>query len=213
MATFTAGFVDGMPWRRFIRYDVIAGLIWGTYTVMLGYVGGKTFEEQPWKGLILAFVVCSRRDGDGRAGAAPPRPPLPRMKLHVTGATGYLGSELVRRVPGASTERVEVRDAVAVEELLRRVRPDVVIHTAYLQDGPGRTRSRSTGPRTSRGRRRRSGARLVHISTDVVFDGRKGAPYVEDDPLSPVTEYGRAKAEAESRVARAHPQALIVRTS
>ena len=53
----------------------------------------------------------------------------------------------------------------------------------------------------------------MHLSTDVVFDGRKGAPYVEDDPLSPVTEYGRAKAEAESRVARAHPQALIVRTS
>ena len=58
VVTFTAGFVDGMPWRRFIRYDVIAGLIWGTYTVMLGYVGGKTFEEQPWKGLILAFVVA-----------------------------------------------------------------------------------------------------------------------------------------------------------
>ena len=53
----------------------------------------------------------------------------------------------------------------------------------------------------------------MHLSTDVVFDGLKGAPYVEDDPLSPVTEYGRAKAEAESRVAAAHPQALIVRTS
>jgi membrane-associated protein len=58
VVTFTAGFVDGMPWRRFIRYDVIAGLIWGTYTVMLGYVGGKTFEEQPWKGLILAFAFA-----------------------------------------------------------------------------------------------------------------------------------------------------------
>jgi membrane-associated protein len=58
VTTFTAGFVDGMPWRRFIRYDVIAGLIWGTYTVMLGYVGGKTFEEQPWKGLLLAFALA-----------------------------------------------------------------------------------------------------------------------------------------------------------
>ena len=53
----------------------------------------------------------------------------------------------------------------------------------------------------------------MHLSTDVVFDGRKGEPYVEDDPLSPVTDYGRAKAEAEARVAQAHPQALIVRTS
>ena len=58
VTTFTAGFVDGMPWRRFIRYDVIAGAIWGTYTVMLGYIGGKSFEEEPWKGLILAFVFA-----------------------------------------------------------------------------------------------------------------------------------------------------------
>jgi membrane protein DedA with SNARE-associated domain len=58
VTTFTAGFVDGMPWRRFIRYDAIAGAIWGTYTVMLGYAGGKSFEEQPWKGLVLAFVVA-----------------------------------------------------------------------------------------------------------------------------------------------------------
>ena len=58
--TFTAGFVDGMPWRRFIRYDVIAGVIWGTYTVMLGYVGGKTFEEQPWKGLSSRSSFAAR---------------------------------------------------------------------------------------------------------------------------------------------------------
>ena len=58
------------------------------------------------------------------------------MKLHVTGATGYLGSELVRLRPDASTERVEVRDAAAVRELFERVRPEVVIHTAYRQDGP-----------------------------------------------------------------------------
>jgi membrane-associated protein len=58
VTTFTAGFVDGMPWRRFIRYDAIAGAIWGTYTVMLGYVGGKSFEEEPWKGLILAFAFA-----------------------------------------------------------------------------------------------------------------------------------------------------------
>ena len=57
------------------------------------------------------------------------------------------------------------------------------------------------------------GARLVHLSTDVVFDGRKGSPYVESDPVSPVTGYGRAKAEAEARVAAAHPGALLVRTS
>ena len=55
---FTAGFVDGMPWRRFILFDLIACAIWGSYTVLLGYFGGRTFEEEPWKGLLLAFGIA-----------------------------------------------------------------------------------------------------------------------------------------------------------
>jgi membrane protein DedA with SNARE-associated domain len=55
---FTAGFVDGMPWRRFIVFDAIACAIWGSYTVLLGYFGGRTFEEEPWKGLLLAFGIA-----------------------------------------------------------------------------------------------------------------------------------------------------------
>jgi membrane protein DedA with SNARE-associated domain len=58
VTTFTAGFVETFPWRRFLLFDVIAGLIWGTYTVLLGYFGGKTFEEEPWKGLLLAFGIA-----------------------------------------------------------------------------------------------------------------------------------------------------------
>jgi membrane-associated protein len=58
VVTFTAGFVDGMPWHRFIRFDVLAGAIWGAYSVLLGYFGGRTFEEEPWKGLLLAFAIA-----------------------------------------------------------------------------------------------------------------------------------------------------------
>jgi membrane protein DedA with SNARE-associated domain len=58
VTTFTAGFVETYPWRRFIVFDALAGLIWGTYTVLLGYFGGKSFEEEPWKGLLLAFGIA-----------------------------------------------------------------------------------------------------------------------------------------------------------
>ena len=132
------------------------------------------------------------------------------MRLHVTGATGYLGSELVRLQPEASTERVEIRDGEAVRALFERLRPDVVIHTAYRQEADD---VNTVGAENVAAAAAAVRARLVHLSTDVVFDGRKGAPYVEADPPCPLTDYGRAKAEAERRVAAAHPGALLIRTS
>lgn len=56
--TFTAGYVHSFAWRRFVVYDALAGAIWGSYTVLLGYFGGRSFEEQPWKGLLLAFTLA-----------------------------------------------------------------------------------------------------------------------------------------------------------
>lgn len=144
----------------------------------------------------------------------------------MTGATGHLGGELVARAPAAgwevfgtsrsdpAFERLDVRDdGAALASLLRRIRPQAVIHTAYLQDGPDAFAVTAGGSEHVARACSEAGARLVHMSTDVVFDGRAGRPYLESDPLSPVTGYGRAKAEAERLVAAADPAAAIVRTS
>ena len=133
--------------------------------------------------------------------------------VHVTGATGFLGRELVRLAPHATNERVEVCDAAAVRALFERLRPDVVIHTAYRQEGPDAWKITVDGAETVACAAHAVGAGFVHLSTDVVFDGLRGAPYVEDDVPSPVSDYGRAKAESERRVLLAHPDALVVRTS
>lgn len=135
------------------------------------------------------------------------------MTLWVTGATGYLGRELLRRAPRADATRVEIRDADAVAAHVAATRPDAVVHTAYRQQDPDSRRINVDGAAIVARAAARSGSRLVHLSTDVVFDGLKAAPYVEDDRPSPVTEYGREKADAEREVAAAHPDALIVRTS
>jgi dTDP-4-dehydrorhamnose reductase len=143
----------------------------------------------------------------------------------VTGGAGYVGSEVVRRALGAGWDavgtthstpgpaRVDVCDATAVSELLTRLRPQAVVHTAYRQAGEGAWETTVDGTANVAAAAARLGVRLVHLSTDVVFDGRAGRPYTEGDPVTPCTVYGRAKAAAEERVSDACPGACIVRTS
>lgn len=56
--TFSAGYTQGLPWHRFIRYGVVAGVLWATYATLLGYLGGKQFEQQPWKGVVLGLGIA-----------------------------------------------------------------------------------------------------------------------------------------------------------
>ena len=131
----------------------------------------------------------------------------------MTGAAGYLGSEICAHaeargidVVAATRGTFDVRDDAAVERTFLRVGPDAVIHTAYVMH------DRETivrGTRNVAEAAHRVGARLVHVSTDLVFDGEHGAPYDEDDEPRPLLEYGAAKLEAE----RLAGDALVVRTS
>lgn len=55
--TLACGLLE-MRWPRFIAFDVAAGLMWASYAALLGYFGGKAFEEHPWKGFVVAFAVA-----------------------------------------------------------------------------------------------------------------------------------------------------------
>lgn len=151
------------------------------------------------------------------------------MKLLVTGGAGYLGSEVCRQAvergfevlatrfhtppPYGMPIHLDVRDHAEVQRVLMRHGPDVVVHTAYVQGGPAMAETIVRGSRAVAAAAHRSGSRLVHLSTDLVFDGEQGAPYAEVAEPRPLLDYGAAKLEAECLVTQAHPGALLVRTS
>ena len=56
--TFSAGYIHAFPWRRFILYDIAAGVLWASYASLLGYFGGKTFQDHPWWGLATALGIA-----------------------------------------------------------------------------------------------------------------------------------------------------------
>ncbi len=87
---------------------------------------------------------------------------------------------------------------------------DAVVHTAYRQGGEDEWSTNVDGAAAVASAA--AGRRLVHVSSDLVFDGRRGR-YTEDDGPAPVSAYGRSKVEAERRVAELAPGATIVRTS
>ena len=150
--------------------------------------------------------------------------------LLITGGSGYLGRHLARQaaaewqvvatyyshpdpLAGCQAVPLDVRDGPAVDRLLTDLRPTAVIHAAYDMGSPQAMQSVIVeGTRHVAAAVAAVGARLLAISTDVIFDGEHG-PYCEADPPNPVTPYGRAKAEAERIVAALCPQAAIVRTS
>jgi dTDP-4-dehydrorhamnose reductase len=153
-------------------------------------------------------------------------------KLLVTGASGYLGSVLAARAtdagwsvvgtvgarpqaaPGGleSVVALDVRDGTAVDAAVRAAAPDVVVHTAYVQGADADAVNVDGTEHVARACAA-AGARLVHVSSDAIFDGTLDRPLREDDAPSPVTPYGATKLAGERHVARLCPTAAIVRTS
>ncbi len=148
----------------------------------------------------------------------------------VTGAAGLLGSQVLRQAAGRASlcgtwfsqppaagsgvdcVQLDVGDREAVQHLVQRLRPRAIIHTAYRKEGPDAQRVTSQGTQHIAEAAAEIGARLVHVSSDVLLDGEH-APYDEAAPSVPLHPYGQAKAEAEATVQQVAPDAAIVRTS
>jgi dTDP-4-dehydrorhamnose reductase len=147
------------------------------------------------------------------------------LRALVAGAHGQLGQALLRllgdRVAWAGgRDELDVRDAAAVRRVVAAARPDVVINaTAYnkvdaAESEPAEALAvNAEGPLHLARAAGEAGARIVHVSTDYVFDGRGARPYAETDPPNPLGAYGVSKLSGELLVAGATPEHLIVRTS
>lgn len=151
--------------------------------------------------------------------------------LCIIGAKGMLGRELVRlcsegplaifaKMHALDIEEIDISAPTSVSAVFGRLCPRVVINAAAYTDVDGceshEDRAMSVnaeGPANLARACRESGARLVHVSTDYVFDGSKMSPWLPDDPVRPINVYGRSKAAGDENVRRLLPNHAIVRTS
>ena len=155
------------------------------------------------------------------------------MSVFITGISGYLGQRLAQRaaescrVVGCYYDhmpdqpdpiqrvRVDIRDACAVMDAISTAAPRTVIHTAALNGGNDERMLQeinALGSANVAHAAETIGARLIHVSTDLVHDSCS-APYADDDTPSPLNAYGRSKTQAEVWVRQNHSAATIVRTS
>lgn len=149
------------------------------------------------------------------------------MKVLVTGAGGMLGHDVVRaaeyvhhEVVAYERAELDITDQRAVARVMRDERPRAVINCAAYTDVDGAegdeneaARVNADGAGIVAAAAAEVAARVIQPSTDYVFDGTKGAPYLESDSTSPLGAYGRTKLAGEHLVAAANRRHYIVRTS
>jgi dTDP-4-dehydrorhamnose reductase len=148
------------------------------------------------------------------------------MKALVIGAGGQLGRELVRTVPpgvtlaAADLPTFDLGRAGALERLLTEEVPDVTLNAAAFTavDAAESDRERAFGINAEAPARlaqlvSEQSARLIHVSTDFVFDGERGRPYGPEDEPRPLGVYAESKLAGERGVSRCCPRAVIVRTA
>ncbi len=150
-----------------------------------------------------------------------------RAPLLITGATGTLGRAMARvcDVRGLAyrllrRQEMDIADAAAVRRAVTQLRPWAIVNASgYVRvddaehDCERCWRENVEGPDVLAHVAASHGVQLLTFSSDLVFDGTTARPYIESDPVSPLSVYGRSKAAAEEKVLAAFPRALVVRSA
>jgi dTDP-4-dehydrorhamnose reductase len=148
------------------------------------------------------------------------------VKILLTGRTGQVGYELERSLQGlgeiiaVDRAQMDLADLDRVREVIRNVRPDLIVNPAaytavdQAENEAGLAmRINGEAPAVMAEEANKLGAAMIHYSTDYVFDGKKAAPYGEDDPTCPINTYGRSKLAGEQAIQASGVPHLIFRTS
>ena len=147
------------------------------------------------------------------------------MRVTIFGASGLLGKELMREwsgdsVTGLSSRDADICDAKRVRQVVQETRPEWIVLAAAYTDVDGCENNPDLAFAVNRDGAvnvatvaKEFGARLLFLSSDYVFDGKKTTPYETGDARNPQSMYGRTKAEAEIKLLELMPDCCIARTS
>ncbi|MEQ9923856.1 dTDP-4-dehydrorhamnose reductase [Pectobacterium brasiliense] len=148
------------------------------------------------------------------------------MRILLTGANGQLGRCFQDRLPAkwevlaTDTAELDITDLAHIEQVVKDFQPDAIVNAAaYTAVDKAESepelaeKINATGPENLAIVANKQGIRLVHVSTDYVFDGNATEPYSEDSATNPLSVYGKTKLAGEQAVAKASPEAIIVRTA
>jgi dTDP-4-dehydrorhamnose reductase len=148
------------------------------------------------------------------------------MRILVMGHRGMLGSDLMEvlgrdhEVSGVDVAEFDITSSADCERVIGEFQPRAVVNAAAYTDVDGCETNREAcfavnaeGVRNVAEACRASAAKVVHYSTDYVFDGTKGAPYVEDDPCRPISAYGESKRRGEEHLVGTAGNHLLIRTA
>lgn len=150
------------------------------------------------------------------------------MKILITGAYGQLGSEIRELIPGfpgwqflfTDADSLDITNDAAVAAFFEAESPDFVVNcAAYTAVDKAETdwetawKVNALAPKLLADNSKVAGAKLIHISTDYVFDGCGHLPYTETDEVKPANVYGQTKLEGEKHVLAVNPATIVIRTS